>query len=84
MPIFLYIKLKSHAGPISKNCKSSKNDGFLPSILWPTNWPIHAMIKIESDNLHIVGSKSSIQLMEAIIPIAINSIPTAIEIESLK
>ena len=23
----------THAGPINKNCKSSKNDGFLPSIL---------------------------------------------------
>ena len=32
----------TQAGPINKNCKSSKNDGFLPSILWPTNCPIHA------------------------------------------
>ncbi|MNS79859.1 hypothetical protein D3C72_1135230 [compost metagenome] len=28
---------------------SSKNDGFLPSILWPTNWKIHAATKIAAD-----------------------------------
>ena len=32
----------SHAGPTSRNFTSSKNDGFLPSIAWPMNCPIHA------------------------------------------
>ena len=45
------------------NCKSSKNDGFLPSILWPMNWPIHDTTKIQSDNFHIVGSKNLIQFI---------------------
>jgi len=29
--------LNTQAGPISKKLKSSINDGFFPSILWPTN-----------------------------------------------
>src|SRR5699024_11628072 len=48
--------LATHAGPISKNCKSSKKDGFLPSILWPTNCPIQATTKIAAQTLKPHGS----------------------------
>ena len=30
---FVLNEFATQAGPINKNCKSSKNDGFLPSIL---------------------------------------------------
>ncbi len=39
------MKLSNHAGPIGRNLTSLKKDGFLPSIVWPTNWPIHASTK---------------------------------------
>ncbi|MDB5752204.1 MAG: hypothetical protein JWP65_2625 [Ramlibacter sp.] len=28
--------------PTQRYCKSSKNEGFLPCILWPRNWAIQA------------------------------------------
>ena len=42
MPIFRYMKCSNQAGPMSRNCKSSKKEGFLPSILCPINCPIQA------------------------------------------
>ena len=78
------MKLNSHAGPISKNWMSSKNDGFLPSILCPMNCPIHAKIKIKMDIFQIDGSINSIIEIESIIVIAIISIPKAMDTDNLK
>ena len=36
----------SHAGPISRNCRSLKNDGFLPSTSCPANWNTQAKTNI--------------------------------------
>ena len=47
MLYFFMMKLINHAGPIRRNCMSRINDGFLPSILWPTNWKTHAITKID-------------------------------------
>ena len=33
-------------GPISRNCTSLKNEGRLPSMEWPMNWPIQATTNI--------------------------------------
>ena len=35
----------THAGPIKRNCRSLKKDGFLPSMWWPMNCPIQAATK---------------------------------------
>ena len=35
-------KPSTNSGPISRKRRSSKKEGFLPSILWPMNWPIQA------------------------------------------
>ena len=78
------MKLKSHAGPISKNWMSSKNDGFPPSILCPINCPIHAPIKIIKETCQIDGLNISISNIEYNIERAIKSIPIAIEIDNLK
>ena len=36
----------SQIGPTSRNWISLKKDGFLPSVLWPMNWPIQASTKM--------------------------------------
>ena len=35
----------NQAGPISRNWRSLRKLGFLPSMWWPMNWPIHATVK---------------------------------------
>ena len=40
--------------------------------------------QIERDNLHTFSSSNSIQYIEAIIPMAISSIPMAIEMDNLR
>lgn len=52
------MKLNSHKGPINKNCKSFKNDGFLPSMLCPINCPTHARAKIIIETSHKGGVSS--------------------------
>ena len=49
---FWYINAISQAGPIIRNCKSSKNEGFAPSILCPTNCPIQAKTNNANEDCH--------------------------------
>ena len=37
---------------MSRNCTSLKNDGRLPSMAWPMNWPIQAMTKMTRQVSH--------------------------------
>ena len=51
MPTCRYTNCSSHAGPTRRNWRSWKNDGFLPSILWPMNWNNQATKKMLADQL---------------------------------
>ena len=76
------MKLNSQAGPISKNWMSLKNDGFLPSILCPTNCPIHANKNTKMDVFQMDGSINSIIEIDNNMAIAIMSIPRVMDTDN--